>query len=290
MVNPIRRIAVLSLCVAVASSLAAAEKPAKKVKTTAKKVEKAEKEDKGTKAGKEAQADADLAALLDKSDSLQYSVERAGGKKAVGTGAIVAKIGDQELKSDLKYEWEAGAKDGKGKYSFSDPSIAGKLKPMGLDAPIDDFFRAESWRQSFAGCRLVGTKDGKKTTVKVEGKSKDGISAFVLGEEGIPESVTRGPLTLAITAIKLGEKFAVSKVAISMNGAPVGTLEYTYVPAGSRHAPGKVVCSFSMGANKAGSTTTFTDWKIEPEGDAGAKAGAKTPKPSATKKSSKPVK
>jgi len=221
-----------------------------------------------------ATADAATAAILDKMDSLAYTLPRAGVKKASCKGSASISIDIRPpVESDFTYEWDAASKDGNGKFTFANASEVGRLNSF-VPKLIEGYFRSEPWREAFAGCRLEASKEGGKTVIKVvEGASKQGIKTMTLGDQGYVEAATMEPpdmqqeVKAEFGVLKIGGRYAPRKTSFGFNQRSTEFVRVkTYV------VPSKIT-SKELVPMATSTSVTFTDWQLDDGSAAGAKAG-----------------
>ncbi len=231
---------------------------------------------KGAAQGKAAPAIAgsETAAILDRMDSLVYTLPRAGVKKASSKGRASISIDIRPpVGSDFTYEWDAASKDGKGKFTFANASEVGRLNSF-VPELIEGYFRCEPWREVFAGCRLEASMEGGKTVIKVvEGVNKKGIKTMTLGDQGHVEAATMSPpdmpqdIKAEFEVLRIGGYLARRKTTLGLNQR---STEFVKVKAYT--VPSKIT-SKELVPMAASTTVTLTDWHLDGGSAAGGKAG-----------------
>jgi len=220
-----------------------------------------------------ATADAETAAILDRMDSLDYILPRAGVKKASCKGSVSIMMGPQRpVESDFTYEWDAASKDGKGKFTFANASEVGRLNSF-VPELIEGYFRSEPWREVFEGCRLEASKEDGKTVIKVvEGVNKRGIKTMTLGDQGYVEAAKMSPpdmpqdIKAEFAVLKIGGYYARWKTSLGFNQRST-----EFVKVKTYTVPSKIT-SKELVPMATSTTVTFTDWHLDDGGAAGDKA------------------
>jgi hypothetical protein len=283
MIADILRGTVVVLALGGIVTLEAAEKAPKK-KAAAKEAKK----DAGPK--KDAEADADTAALLDKMDSLMYCLPKGAVKAVECKGEFAGEVpGKGTQKGGFTYTWDA--KTAKGKVAFDDPSQASGARSFMPEAEnLDQFFTGPiPWKKEYAGCKLTSEKQGEKTKVSVaEGRNAKGITGFVLSADGVPEEMSMaapgmpgaGAMTVKVTYKKVGSQFVPLKISMGTGtAAPMATETWEYAAVGTYTLPAKVVRAMSMMGMNLGGTVTYAKWDLAATAKEPAKDGdSKTPR------------
>ncbi len=269
------RLASFVIGIGVVPAIAAVEETGQAFDKTAKKAIGAGMA-KGAAQGKAAPAiaESETAAILDRMDSLVYTLPRGGVKKASCKGSASISIDMRPpVESDFTYEWNAASKDGKGKFTFANAAEVGRLSSF-VPELIEGYFRSEPWREVFAGCRLEASKEGGKTVIMVvEGVSKKGIKTLTLGDQGYVEAATMSPpgmpqdIKAEFEVLKIGDSYARWKTSLGFNKRST-----EFVKVKTYSVPSKIT-SKELVPMATSTTVTFTDWHLEGDSAAGGKAG-----------------
>ena len=246
--------------------------------------------------------------LIDQTDARVYRLNASGMKKMSCRADVKMSMKSPGFDApseefSCRYIWDATGEKPTQQVIVDDGSTSPTM-------PLDELFRQlhqgfyPPWREEFAECLVVSSRDGKNTVLTVmdrdsrvvESLSPNGVESIVIDGQGLVREIkgtgmnmggpAGGPvpdrgsrIALKLEWVKLGDQYAMSRISMVTSGSMAGTkmdMSLDFAEFGKYHAWSKISCSANQPGQSMTVEITFRDYAFDDEVDSGKNTPGET--------------